>query len=164
MINLREVEFILGLQVTKDRNWRNIMMGEFGYVKKLLSKFGMATCKSIATPLDASAKLSKGQNPSSMEEEHEMANVPYKVAISSLMYCMVGSRLDLARTIGVVQFFNNLGLPNWQVVKQYLDTCKVFKILHYNILQIPSRKIMVYNCMVFVIWTREGMLILRNQQ
>ncbi len=136
-------------------------MGEFGYVTKLLSKFGMATCKSIATPLDASAKLSKGQSTSSMEEQHEMANDPYKAAISSLMYCMVGTRLDLAATIGVVvQFFNNLGLPNWQAMKQYLDACKVFKILHYNILQIPSRKIMAYNCMVFVIWTREGMLIL----
>jgi len=130
------------------------MMGEFGYVTKLLSKFGMATCKSSTTPLDVGAKLSKGQSPSPMEE-HEMENVPYKVAISSLMYCMVGIRLNLAVTIGVVQFFNNLRLPNWQAMKQYLDTCKVFKILHYNILQIPSRKIMVYNCMVFVTWTRK---------
>ncbi len=30
MTNLREVELILGFQVTKDRNWRSIMMGEFG--------------------------------------------------------------------------------------------------------------------------------------
>lgn len=109
------------------------MMGEFGYVKKLRSKFRMATCKSIATPLDAGAKLSKGQNPGSMEEEHEMANVPYKATISSFMYCMVASRPDLVTTIRVVQFFNNLGLPNWQAMKQYLDTCKVFRILHYNI-------------------------------
>ncbi len=76
------------------------------------------------------------------------------------MYYMVSTRLDLAATIGVVQFFNNFGFPNWQVIKQYLDICKVFRILHYKILQIPSRKIMVYNCMVFVTWTREGMLIL----
>jgi hypothetical protein len=68
MINLREVEFILGLQVTKDRNWRSIMMGEFVYVTKLLSKFGMATCKSIATPLDTGVKISKGQSLGSMEE------------------------------------------------------------------------------------------------
>jgi hypothetical protein len=77
----------------------------------------MATCKFVATPLDASAKLSKGQSLGSMEKNHEMANVPYKVAISSLMYCMVDTTLDLATTIGVVQFFNNLGLPNWQAMK-----------------------------------------------
>jgi len=77
------------------------MMGEFGYVIKLLSKFGMATCKSIDTPLDASAKLSKGQSLGSMEEKCEMANVPYKAAISSVMYHMVGTRLDLVTTIGV---------------------------------------------------------------
>ncbi len=130
------------------------MMGEFGYVTKLLSKFGMVTCKSIATPLDVGVTLSKGQSPGLMEK-HEMANVPYKGATNSLMYCMVGIRLDLVVTIGVVQFFNNLGLPNCQAMKQYLDTCKVFRILHYNILQIPSRKIMVYDCMVLVTWTKK---------
>ncbi len=44
------------------------MMGEFVYVTKLLSKFGMATCKSIATPLDTGVKISKGQSLGSMEE------------------------------------------------------------------------------------------------
>ncbi len=139
-------------------------MGEFGYFTKLRSKFGMATCKYIATPFDIGAKLSKGQSPGSMEEEYEMANVLHKVAINNLMYCMVSTRLDLVATIGVVQFFNNLGFPNWQAMKQYLNTCKVFRILHYNILQIFSRKIMAYNCMVFVTWTREGMFILGDQQ
>jgi hypothetical protein len=126
--------------------------------------FGMATCKSIATPLDVGVKLSKGRSPGLIEEEHEMANVPYKAAINNLIYCMVDTRLDLVATLGVVQFFNNLGLPNWQAIKQYLDTCKVFRILHYNILQIPSRKIMVYNCTVFETWIKEGMLILGDQQ
>jgi hypothetical protein len=62
----------------------------------------MATCKPLATPLDASVKLSKGQNPGSMEEECEMVNVPYKAAIGSLMYYMVGTRLDLVAVVGVV--------------------------------------------------------------
>jgi len=45
----------------------------------------MVKCKPIITPRDVSANLSTSQHLGSMEEECEMANVPYKVAISSLM-------------------------------------------------------------------------------
>jgi hypothetical protein len=62
----------------------------------------MATCKPLATPLDASVKLSKGQNPDSTEEECEMVNVPYKAVIGSLMYYMVGTKLNLVVVVGVV--------------------------------------------------------------
>ncbi len=76
--------------------------------------YGMAKCKPIITPRDVSANLSKGQHLGSMEEECEMANVPYKVAISSLMYYMVGTRLALVVVVRVVvQFFNNRRLPHW---------------------------------------------------
>ncbi len=54
------------------------------------------------------------------------------------------------------------GLPHWQAVKR-IFRCKVLRILHYNILQILSRKILVYNCMVFVIQIGEGTLILGDQ-
>jgi hypothetical protein len=73
----------------------------------------MAKCKPIITPHDVSANLSKGQHLGSMEEEHEMANVPYKVAIGIFMYYMVGTKLALVVVVGVVQFFNNPRLPHW---------------------------------------------------
>jgi hypothetical protein len=62
----------------------------------------------VATPLEAGAKLSEKQNPSSEKEEFKMVNIPYKEAVGSFMYCMVGTRPDIAATVGVVaQFFNN---------------------------------------------------------
>jgi len=36
----------------------------------------MDACKPIITPLDPWARLSNGQSPSSIKEEHEMTNVP----------------------------------------------------------------------------------------
>jgi hypothetical protein len=63
MTNLRETKFILGLQVTKDRSQRNIMLGQLNYIKGVLIKFN--ACKPITTPLDLGAKLSKNQSPSS---------------------------------------------------------------------------------------------------
>jgi hypothetical protein len=112
MIDLREVAFILGLQVTRDKNWKNIMMGLFGYVIEH-TKFGMATCKPLATPLNASVKLLKGQNRGSMEEECEMKNIINNVVICNLMYYIFGTSPNLVVVVGVVKFFNNPGLPHW---------------------------------------------------
>jgi hypothetical protein len=74
----------------------------------------------VAIPLEASAKLSKKQSPSSEKEESEMANIPpYRRAVGSFMYCMVGTSPDIVATVGVVaQFFNNPRLAYWQAVKR----------------------------------------------
>jgi hypothetical protein len=37
-----------------------------------------------------------------MEEECEMANVPYKAVVGNLMYYMVGTRPNLVAVIGIV--------------------------------------------------------------
>jgi hypothetical protein len=73
----------------------------------------MATCKPLATPLNASVKLLKGQNCGSMEEECEMANVLNNVVVGNLMYYMFGTSPYLVVIVGVVKFFNNPGLPHW---------------------------------------------------
>jgi hypothetical protein len=47
-----------------------------------------------------------------------MPKISYRNVIGNLMYCMVTMRLDKAIVVGVVvQFFNNLGLAHWHVVK-----------------------------------------------
>jgi hypothetical protein len=52
--------------------------------------------------VSVSVNLSKSQHLGSKEEERETANVPYKVAIGSFMYYMVGTRLALVVVGGVV--------------------------------------------------------------
>jgi ATP-binding cassette subfamily B (MDR/TAP) protein 1 len=75
----------------------------------------------VATPLEAGAKLSKKQSPSLEKEESEMANIPYRRAVGSLMYCMVGTRPNIATAVGVVaRYLNNPRLAHWQVVKKLL--------------------------------------------
>ncbi len=53
------MKFILGLQVTKDRSQRSIMLGQPNYIKGVLIKFEINACKPITTPLDLGSKLSK---------------------------------------------------------------------------------------------------------
>jgi hypothetical protein len=107
MIDLGEVECILGLQVTRDRSQRSIMLGQHNYIARVLTKFEMDACKPITTPLDPGARFSKSRSPSSAEEKHSIQE-------GCRMYCMVGTRLNIAATIGIVaQSFNNRGLLQW---------------------------------------------------
>jgi hypothetical protein len=47
-----------------------------------------------------------------------MAKIPHRNVIGNFMYYIVTTRLDITIVVGVVvQFFNNLGLAHWHVVK-----------------------------------------------
>src|SRR3984885_4706766 len=54
-----------------------------------------------------------------------MSHVPYASAVSSLMYEMVCTRLDIAHAVGVLNMFmSKLGKEHWTTVK------RVFRYLH----------------------------------
>ena len=79
-------------------------------VKKMLSSFSMNDAKSVNTPLATHFKLSKQQSPTTEEERDHMAKVSYAFVISSLMYLIVCTRLDIAHTVGVVsKYMSNPG-------------------------------------------------------
>jgi hypothetical protein len=86
MINLKEMEFILRLQVTRDRSQRKFMLAQSSYDVGLLTIFEMNVCKPIATPLVANVKLSRSQGLSLAKEEAKMVNIAYKRVEGNLMY------------------------------------------------------------------------------
>ncbi|KAL6342211.1 hypothetical protein AAG906_006827 [Vitis piasezkii] len=59
-----------------------------------------------------------------------MRKVPYALAVGSLMYAMVYTRLDIAHVVGVVsKFLSNLGKEHWAVMKWILRYLRgTFKI------------------------------------
>eukprot|EP00253_Pinus_taeda_P026360 PITA_26360 len=70
-------------------------------------------------------KLSVEQCPKIQEEEEDMSHVPYASVISSLMYAMVYTRLDIAHAVGLLsKFMSKQGKEQWIAVK------RVFKYLH----------------------------------
>jgi hypothetical protein len=62
----------------------------------------MEDCKPVATPLEANLKLMKLSDEEFAEVEQQMQGIPYKAAVGSLMYAMVGTRMDLAFAVSVV--------------------------------------------------------------
>ncbi len=102
MTNLGEAEFILGLQITKNRSQINIILGQLNYILGVLIKFEIDACKPIITLLNLGAKLSKNQSSSLAKEELEMVNVPYKRIVNNIMYGMVNTRLDIHAIVEII--------------------------------------------------------------
>eukprot|EP00253_Pinus_taeda_P022940 PITA_22940 len=57
--------------------------------------------------------------PKTQEEEEDMSHVPYASVVSSLMYAMVYTRLDITHAVGVLsRFMSKQGKEHWTTVKQ----------------------------------------------
>ena len=57
MSMIGELSFFLGLQIPQTTDW--IFISQSKYLKEMLSKFGMADCAPVGTPMTPNCKLSK---------------------------------------------------------------------------------------------------------
>ena len=74
--------------------------------------------KAVSTPLPPYVKLSHRDSPKSDEERAMMAKIPYALAVGSLMYAMIATRLDIAFVMGNVSLYTaNLGKRHWEAIK-----------------------------------------------
>jgi hypothetical protein len=63
--------------------------------------------------------------PQTEEEVKSMQNIPYQNAVGSLMYAMIGTRPDIAYSVGVVsRFASNPGSTHWTTVKRVIRYLK----------------------------------------
>jgi len=78
----------------------------------------MQDSKSMKVPIPVGVKLSAEQCPKTQEEEEDMSRVPYASAVSSLMYEMVCTRLDIVHAVDVLsRFMSKLGKEHRTTVK-----------------------------------------------
>ena len=105
MKDLCPVKQILGMEITRDRKNRILGLSQERYVELILERFNMKEAKPVHTPLGGHFKLSKRSCPLAEEENKKIVAIPYSLVVGSLMYAMVGTRLDIAHTVGVVSRF-----------------------------------------------------------
>ena len=98
--------YILGMEIKRDREKRKLWLNHRNYIETILQKFNMQDSKPMKVPIPVGIKLSIEQCPKTQEEQEYMSRVPYTSAVGSLS-----------------RFMSKLGKEHWTAVK------RVFKYL-----------------------------------
>lgn len=118
MKDLGAANKILGMNIIRDRNKRELKLSQENYIYKVLAKFNMSNAKPIGTPLADHFHLSSAMCLKTPKEKAYVKTIPSSSTIGSLMYTMICTRSDIAHVVGVVSIFmSNLGKTRWHVVK-----------------------------------------------
>jgi hypothetical protein len=116
MTDLGEVKWLLGMEIRRDRARRTLSLSQSAFVKMIVGRFNLEDANTVTTPMDPSVKLSKEQSPKTDEEKEDMADVPYRKLIGSLMYASVATRPNVVHAITALsQFLENPRCVHWQV-------------------------------------------------
>jgi hypothetical protein len=94
--DLGEAAYILGIKIYRDISKRLIGLIQQAYIDKILNRFNMQDSKKGFLPMSYGITLSKKQCPTDPEEQERMRAIPYALAIGSIMYAMICTRLDVS--------------------------------------------------------------------
>lgn len=120
MSDLGPCHYYLGMSVRRDCQQRILSLSQHGYIEKVLRDFGMDNAKPAVTPIETSKMeaLPDGYE-CSLEDRNWYARV-----IGSLMYAMLGTRVDIAYFVSFLGRF--LGNPGPQHIR---DTKRIMRYL-----------------------------------
>lgn len=122
MKDLGSANEILGLKIERNPNTNKIKISQERYVKEILERFSVINCKPGSTPLIPGIKLTCGDKEMSSDE---LAQVPYRELVGSLIYLANTSRPDIAFATGILSRFNaNPKKEHWQAAKHVLRYLK----------------------------------------
>lgn len=125
MKDMGEAKRILGMEIHRDRSKGVLTLSQGNYLMKVLDTFKLDQCNSVQTPLGVHFKLRAATEKDLKEQEEEMKSVPYASAVGSIMYAMIGTRVDLAYPVGVISRYMSKPLKeHWQAVKWVLRYIK----------------------------------------
>ncbi|GJU83576.1 retrotransposon protein, putative, ty1-copia subclass [Tanacetum coccineum] len=121
MKDLGEAAYILGIKIYRDRSRRLIGLCQSAYIEKILKRFHMENSKRGSIPMQDKLRLGKSQGASTHAELKCMQNVPYALAVGSIMYAVRCTRLDVAFAQNITsRFQQNPGDLHWTTVKNIL--------------------------------------------
>jgi len=110
----------VGVSIRRNQKLRQIYIDQSGYIRKVLAKFDMLSCRGRAMPIEPSIKLR-----TCTEEEEAFNTTRYREAIGCLLYIALSSRPDITYTVGVLgRFSANPSIEHWTAVKHVLRYLK----------------------------------------
>ena len=113
MKDLGDASYILGIKLMQDCKNKRLALSQASFIEKILAHFNMQNSKKMSMPFRHGVHLSP-----CLEEIEHIKQVPYALAIGSLMYAMVCMRLDIYYVVGMVsRYQTNPGSLHWATVK-----------------------------------------------
>jgi hypothetical protein len=111
----------LGLKVHRDQTECTLTLSQKSYINTIVDWFYLADAKSVQTPMELGLTLSIDQGSGTVAEVQAMQDIPYQMAIGSLMYAATSMCPDLAFPVAMLlQFMCNLGRLHWEATKHAL--------------------------------------------
>ncbi|KAK8584066.1 hypothetical protein V6N12_068316 [Hibiscus sabdariffa] len=101
MKDLGEATYILGVKVYRDRSRQLLGLSQNTYIDKVLKRFSMEESKRRFLPMRHGISLSKEMCPSTPQERERMIQIPYALAIGSIMYAMICTQPDLSYALSM---------------------------------------------------------------
>lgn len=115
--DLGALAWFLGMAITRKAGIVTIDQG--AYITDALEKFGMVDCNALSTPIDTSERLTKDMAPINDIERADMAAIPYRSAVGTLMYLAISTRPDIAVAVNMAaRYLENPGPRHWAAVKR----------------------------------------------
>jgi transposase InsO family protein len=111
---LGPVNYIIGIKVERDRVKKTISLSQRQYIINMANRFNISESSNVNTPMDPSfhSKLHDGDH----------VDVPYSEAIGSLIYAMLGTRPDIAFSVGYLcRFMSRPTMEHWMALRRVLS-------------------------------------------
>ena len=105
--DIGDLQWVLGMNVTRDRKNREITLDQQQYIKKKLEQFKLTNVKPSKIPGDKSLKLVTQAEEGDEVEPLDNKSPTYREIVGSLLYASIGTRPDIAHAVHEISKFNN---------------------------------------------------------
>lgn len=122
MTDTQDIQYILGVQIYRNRTTKTLTLTQEKYINEILEKFNMLNANPVSTPLEAGIRYSiQSSHDLLPHEQADMTTVPYKQAIGSLQYLVTCTRWDLTFSVQhLAQFMANPAPIHYLGIKRVL--------------------------------------------
>jgi hypothetical protein len=133
--DLGEARFCVGIAISRNRADRTISISQTALIDRIIQQFGQADADPISTPMDPSVarsltRPSPSDAPLSDTATYELARLPYRSLIGSLMYLAIGTRPDISFAVArLCQFLDCYRRAHWNAAVRVVRYLKGTRLL-----------------------------------
>ena len=121
IINLGEFHWFLGIEIKQDRDCHTIHLYQQSYIESILPPYNLDEVKLTSTPMEPGLQLPMSQVPKMTLEYAQMRDIPYREAVSSIMYATLGTHPDIAFMVQTIsRYCTNLDLHTGRQSNRFL--------------------------------------------